>query len=56
MYEIYYHLLNRKYPTLVKFKTEKDMEEHYNIWVAGDDYHFCEFYFCNREYIPEWMK
>lgn len=56
LYEIFYQLLNDKYPTEIRFEREIDMENHYNIWVAGDDYHFCEFYYCNREYTPTWME
>jgi hypothetical protein len=56
LYEIFYQLLTDKYPTEIRFEREIDMESHYNIWVAGDDYHFCEFYYCNREYTPTWME
>jgi len=56
LYSIYYQLLGDKYPTEIDFKTEREMEEHYNIWVSGDDYHFCQFYYCNREYTPKWME
>lgn len=55
-YEIYYQLLTDKYPTEEAFATEQEMESHYNIWVSGDDYHFCQFYHCGREYTPKWME
>lgn len=55
LYEIYYQLLTDKYPTEKAFATEEEMEGHYNIWVSGDDYHFCEFYYFGREYTPDWM-
>lgn len=56
LYAMVYQCLNDKYPTEVEFEREIDMENHYNIWLSGDDYHFCEFYYCNREYTPKWME
>lgn len=56
MYTICYQLLNDKYPTEKEFSREIDMENYYNIWLSGDDYQFCEFYYCNREYTPKWME
>ena len=56
LYCMIYQLLNDKYPTEVEFERELDMENHFNVCVDGDDYHFCEFYYCSREYTPKWMK
>lgn len=56
MYEICYQRLNDKYPQEFKFEREKDMESHYNIWVAGDDFHFCDFFYCGRQYTPSWAE
>lgn len=56
LYAIVYQLLNDKYPTEIEFKTEREMEGYYNIWVSGDDFHFCMFFYNNREYIPKWIK
>ena len=56
LYAIVYQCLNDKYPTEVEFEREIDMESYYNIWLSGDDYQFCEFYYCNREYTPTWME
>jgi len=56
LYMIFYQRLNDKYPTEVEFAYENDMETHYNIWLAGDDYHFCEFYYCGHPYTPKWME
>lgn len=56
MYEICYQLLTDTYPQEYKFDHENDMEGHYNIWVAGEDYHFCDFYYCGIAYIPKWME
>ena len=56
LYAMVYQLINDNYPTEVEFSREIDMESHYNIWVSGDDYHFCHFFYCNREYIPKWME
>jgi hypothetical protein len=56
MYTIVYQLLNDKYPTEIDFDSEHDMESHYNIWLSGDDYRFCAFFYCNRQYTPKWME
>jgi len=56
MYEIFYQRLNDRYPVEVKFDREIDMESYYNIWIDGDDYHFCEFFYRNRAYTPKWME
>lgn len=56
LYAIVYQCLNDKYPTEVEFEREIDMESYYNIWLSDDDYYFCEFYYCNREYTPTWME
>lgn len=56
MYEIFYQLLNDDYPTEVKFDREIDMKSYYNIWIAADDYHFCQFYYRCYEYTPAWME
>lgn len=56
LYTIVYQLLNDKYPTEVEFSREIDMEDYYNIYISGDDYHFCNFFYCDREYTPKWMQ
>lgn len=56
LYEIVYQRLTDKYPVNVAFAREQDMEEYYDLWLADDDYHYCNFYYCSREYIPSWMK
>ena len=56
MYSIAYQLFGDKYPTDINFDTEKEMKEHYIIWVEGDDFHFCIFFKDNREYEPEWVN
>lgn len=56
LYAIFYQLLTDKYPTEKEFSREIDMENYYTLWVSDDDYHFCEFYYCNREYTPKWME
>lgn len=56
LYAMVYQCLNDKYPTEVEFDREIDMESHYNIWLSGDDYRFCDFFYCNRQYTPKWME
>lgn len=56
LYEIVYQRLTDKYPVNVAFEREQDMEEYYDLWVADDDYHYCNFYYCSLEYIPSWME
>ena len=56
LYAIFYQLLTDKYPTEKEFVREIDMENYYTLWVSDDDYHFCEFYYCSREYTPKWME
>jgi len=56
LYAMVYQRLNDKYPTEVEFRREIDMQGHYNIWLSGDDYLFCDFFYCNRQYTPKWME
>lgn len=56
LYAMVYQRLNDKYPVEEEFEREQDMENYYNIWLIDDDYHFCSFYYRNREYIPSWME
>lgn len=56
LYAMVYQRLNDKFPMEVEFDSEIDMEGYFNIWIAGDDYHFCQFFYCNREYTPMWIE
>lgn len=55
LYAIVYEL-QKGHPTDVEFEKEYDMEDYYYTWVADDDYKFCSFFYCDREYTPSWMK
>lgn len=56
MYTMVYQRLNDKYPTEIDFNNEFTMENYYNEILSGNDYHFCSFFYCNREYIPKWIE
>lgn len=54
MYEMVYQISAHSTPEELAFNTEKDMESHYNIWLSGDDYYYCDFFYCGRQYFPTW--
>ena len=54
LYSMFYQFSNEEYPTSMEFAREQDMKNHYNVSVAEEDYLFCEFYYCDREYHPDW--
>lgn len=56
LYAMVYQFPGDKYPTEVEFEREIDMRGHYNIWLSGSVYDFCDFFYCNRQYTPKWME
>ena len=53
MYTICYQLRNKR-PQTFTFDSEIDMENHYNIWIAGDFFLYCDFFYDNKQYDPTW--
>lgn len=55
LYAIVYQRVNEQFATEILFKTERDMENYYNIWLFDEECDFCMFFYDNREYTPLWI-